>query len=1321
MAKRKLPSAHPDGGLAERLRREMASRGSAETARVRAVEALRQREALVEGLYRATPAGMGLVVHRVLEEVNDHLCEMTGHAREELIGQDARILYPTEDDYEYVGREKYAQIARTGFASVETRFRRKNGTVFDVLLRSAALDGKDLSAGVAFTALDITPRKRTKMALTESEQRYRSLAESIGDVFFALDEYLMCTHWNRAAEALTGIPAAAAVGRSFYELFPDTQGSRAEDAFQEVLRTHEPTSFRTEFRFGSEESYCEISVYPAADGVTVFARDVTRTHIAERELRQERDRAQQYLTVAAVVMLALDTEGRVTMVNDKGCEVLGRSRRDIVGKNWFDTFLAERERPEVRRIFADLLAGKEQLREFAEGHVVTPEGERVIAWHHALIRDDEGEILGTLSSGEDITQRRRAREQLRRSEKRLELAIEGSEAGVWDQPLGPERPAQHDDRIYLSPGLKRLAGYENDELPNSMSAWQALQHPEDLTRIRRIVGDHFAGRTDRYDVEYRLKHKDGSWRWIHSRGGLIRDERGRPVRWTGVDWDITERCQAEAERTALGRAARAFVELRPEQDIWAMIADQARAMAGDAVAAVNQIANDTLRVRAVVGLAADDRQAVERLLGTPLEAIALPGIPEEARKSWATGVLTEVPGGLGTAMFGQVPPEPCERISRRLGICRVYSVGLRHGERLLGSITLFTRTKAPLSARLFESFAAQASVAVERQSGNAAGEAEKRFRLVTEAIEDVFWMSTPGVEEMLYISSGYEKLWQHSRESLYRDPKSFLEAVHPDDRQALREAIEKYHSKGRPYECDYRIVRKGGQVRWIHERGYPVPDPSGKVKLMSGTCTDITERKQAEQEVRETQRRYREVFQGSRDGFVMVSASGRIIDANDAYCRMLGYNLGELRRMADFYEITPARWREWEQREIWEKRLLKRGYSGVYQKEYIRKDGTVFPVELQAYAVRDEAGELQYLWGVARDITERYETRKRLEDMAKFPAENPHPVLRVGADGALLFANRAAAPLLQAWNIRIGNPLPESWRRHVEEALKSASAHEVEFKVSGRTYAVILAPVAAGGYVNLYARDVTAREQAEARFVQAQKMEAIGRLAAGIAHDFNNQLTVVRGYCDLLREQEALDDSVQQMVEEVWAAGERAAELTESLLAFSRQQELDPKPLNLNEAVERLHKPLARMLGGDIRLETVLDPDLDDAMIDRGRLEQALMNLAVNARDAMPDGGRLTLETANVELSDTDLRGRMSVAPGRYVLLAVADTGHGMDSYTVSQIFEPFFTTKGVGQGTGLGLAMVYGFVEQSGGHIRVESAPGRGTSFRLYLPTARG
>ena len=251
-------------------------------------------------------------------------------------------------------------------------------------------------------------------------------------------------------------------------------------------------------------------------------------------------------------------------------------------------------------------------------------------------------------------------------------------------------------------------------------------------------------------------------------------------------------------------------------------------------------------------------------------------------------------------------------------------------------------------------------------------------------------------------------------------------------------------------------------------------------------------------------------------------------------------------------------------------------------------------------------------------------------------------------------------------------------------------------------------------------RDVTERKKLEEQLRQAQKMEAVGLLAGGIAHDFNNILSAIMGYGYLLQTKMNSDDPLRENVDQILVSADRAAEVTHSLLAFSRKQIMNPKPVNINAMMKRFEKLLSRLIGEDIELSTNFTDKDVISMADAGQIEQVLLNLATNARDAMPQGGHLTLDTQLVELDDTFIRVHGYGEPGMFAVISVSDTGSGMEKETMAKIFEPFFTTKEVGKGTGLGLAMAYGIIKQHNGYINVYSEPEKGTTFRIYLPAIK-
>lgn len=762
------------------------------------------------------------------------------------------------------------------------------------------------------------------------------------------------------------------------------------------------------------------------------------------------------------------------------------------------------------------------------------------------------------------------------------------------------------------------------------------------------------------------------------------------------------------------------------------------------------------------------------------------------------------------------------------------------------------------------------------------------------------------------------------------------------------------------------------------------PIESGTKNLV--TFFDVTQRRREQLAFSEAERRYRELFESSRDGFVIVDSTGRIIDCNRAYTAMLGYTPDELKKMRSFEEITPEKWRGWERTEIWDNRLLGSGFSDVYEKEYIRKDGSIFPVELSAHAVRDEQGELKYLWGIARDITEKKrsedallesEQRHRMliemlqegvweidrdanttfvngpmAEMLGYPVEEmsgrhlfsfmdeegiarakallqrrergiaeqhefefirkdgeriqtlleaspildlhgnfqgavagviditqrkqvesrlrdsevkyrtlvdmaDDAILLTAPDGRILSANPGACRMFGrteeeicrlgragmvvqdekmkkavAERERTGSTSAElnmikgdgtiipvdvssvvfqtdgeqrtsmvirdiSVRKRQERALKESerryrslfegikdmvitttldgkildinpagveqigyetkeellqeAARTQQFYADPRDREPIIEELRSRGYVrdaeismrrrngeifmvsasmlptldkagNIVAlrgifRDITERRRLEEQLRQSQKTESIGRLAAGVAHEFNNLLTSIQGYIDLALMQLPEDSPIRRELSTSRNSCILAGNITRELLIFSRQQQSRPQVINLAPVIEEHINLMSRLIGERYQIMASLADDLWAVNADSSQLGQVIMNLILNAEDAMPEGGVIEITATNSSIDSQQADGHSGGRPGDFVHLVFRDTGTGMDEETLSHIFDPFFTTKAPAESSGLGLPVIDGIIAQHDGWIEVESAPGRGTAFSIYLP----
>ncbi|MBS1857363.1 MAG: PAS domain S-box protein [Acidobacteria bacterium] len=1021
----------------------------------------------------------------------------------------------------------------------------------------------------------------------------------------------------------------------------------------------------------------------------------------------------------------------------------------------------------------------------------------------AILRD--ARPLAVVTTFTDVTERQEAAIALRLSEERWKLAIEGARDGVWDRNCVT-------GEIFFSPRYKETLGYEEHEIGNSASEWESRVHPDDKPSVLATLNAHLEGKTPFYEAEYRMRCKDGSWKWIQGRGTVVsRGADGTPLRLVGAQTDITERKLAEQAREDAERQYREIFEgamegmyrTSPEGRSLAANSALARILGYEsgehAVASITDSASQAWlypqdRTRFVQlledhGFVRDFECRLKRRDGSPVwvslnsrkvcaqsgETLWYEGFIEDITErrlaetalreseekfralfvnspealylaSLEDGTIDDINGAF-EELFGHrredvigrssselnLYSDPADRqrviaALRETGQIRGFEVQGRKksGETLVASLSgtaMMLRGELHVLGVVRDITAGKVAEARLRES-------EEKFATVFRSNPTAMAISDPREgSRVIDVNDAFEKITGYRRDEAVG--RTSVEKWFWLDRREHAQAVRLLAETGRLDDFEFHFRRKDGDIRTGLISARPI-ELGGRECVVSATV-DLTAHKQADEALRQSEKRLEDIAFSAGDWIWEVDDACVYTYSSQRGLDWFGTGPGDVigKRPFDFMPADEAR-------------KIKSIFAGIaaakapikdLENWRIKKNGEKVCLLTNGVPVMDQAGNLKGYRGVDKDVTARKGAEEELKRLATAIEQAAETVMITDAAGTILYVNPAfektsgfsAAEALGNTPrlLRSGRhdaefyrdmwaalTRGEVWRGTFQNKKKDGTLFEEDATIS---------PVRdeSGRITNFIAvkLDVTRESELQAQLTQAQKMESVGRLAGGIAHDFNNLLTVINGYSHLALTQLRTGDPLRAGLEEVHRAGLRAAALTGQLLAFSRKQILQPRVLNLNRVVEGMQSMLQRLVGEDVTVVFQPSPDLPTVNADPHQLEQVIMNLAVNAKDAMSRGGKLTIETGLVEWDESCARTNPDSRPGRYARLRVSDTGVGMDEATRQHIFEPFFTTKGPGKGTGLGLAMVQGIVAQSGGHLAVESAPGKGTTFTICLP----
>ncbi len=1074
---------------------------------------------------------------------------------------------------------------------------------------------------------------------------------------------------NPAVERIEGLASSELVGRKMTDVFPGIVETGFLYSMQRVWESGEfrqlPPTYYEDGRIAGWRT-CNISRVRSGELILDYD-DVTAQVEAAEQLRASEERFDLAMRGANDGLWDRNFVTGEIYFSPRWKSMLGHAE-DEVGTS-FEEWRSRLHPSDVEHALAhvsDYVAGRipkfecEFRMRHKDGH-----------WVHILARglgvwNDAGECVRLIGTHTDITALRRTEKLLLQERNRFEqyLQLVGSMLVALDK----------DGRVLLiNRAACKTLGYEERELLGA-DWFETVVPAEQRDAMRRVQHRVMAGEAEVEHFENEVLTKSGERRIIRWHNvGLMHDQDAEGINTLSSGEDVTEIREAEEEVRRGRERYRELIENITDL-VWEVDSD---------------------------GIYTYVSPRAYELIGyTPDELV-------------------------GTDSFALVPEEDRDGIRKIFKNLLANKDQLRAAERRFvgkqGQTVILERNAIPI----IDAEGNAVGIRGVDRDVTARKAAEEAFRREAEARAELTnivnqspavafaWKNEPGWP-VTFVSENVRQ-FGYSPEEFLSGQLSYAEIIHEDDRERIEaEVATAVANERRELDLTYRIVTKSGDIRWVDTRIF---DEEGTGAEGRGVILDITERKLASE-------RAELYLQTAGNLFVALDQDGITRRVNNKTCEVLGLGESDIlgsdwidrfvapdhraRVQAYFDDIvagnTPA--------------------SGEYESEILCAKGLRRTIRWYHTVLYNPNGSFDRMKAFGVDVTEQRDAEQHVKEYAEFTYDYPNPVMRLDEKANIVLSNAAARAFLQELNDKVleggADDTAAAWLDLLVYARFSEKPEQREFRFGERTLLFEIVPSDEkddGRHTNLYATDITDLRAVERRLQMAEKMEAIGHLTGGIAHDFNNLLTVILGNLQLLKRQLADDEAVVKRLDRVMSASQSGADLISRMMSFARQQVLEEEYVDLNELVVDMESLLQRTMGEDIRITTTLCEDDCVVLTDRSRLENVLLNLCINARDAMPDGGDLTIETARRVLDAEYARVWDDVTPGEYVEIIVSDNGVGMTDEIKRQIFEPFFTSKPKGEGTGLGLSTVFGFVKQSRGHISVYSEPGEGATFKIYLP----
>jgi PAS domain S-box-containing protein len=1313
------------------------------------LEDLRWSESRYRKIFEGSHDGLLLLdaeQHFILD-MNESLLSMLGYQREQLIGRPISEIHP----------EKLSEIISLTHTTIH------NGEAFQEEFKIQPRKGKPILANISAYSVDFggwpsilciirdhtehretqTEREQLAAQLHYSQQTLDSIIRNVPDIIYRLDSEGRITFISEAVKHL-GYEPGDWLGQDMFEFIHPDDREAAKHRVNEK-RTGDRRTWGIEVRLlTKDESAISNAVTNKLIDSPVFlldaeglygpqgeeneaflgtqgiARDITERKRALQALRKSEEHLRLITDNIPGLVAYVDQDMIYRFANAGYEHWFGLKREDIIGKqvkDLLDEKAFQLSLPFIQRA----LAGEEV--EF-EGKLQLPDGSMKYFMNHMVPHETAGsQIEGYFVLVSDITEIKRADEALQDSEERYRRISENTSDYSYSLVVATDGIMAVD---WIGGAFEKVTGYTNDFI-GDLEKWLQVIHPEDMPAIQKAT--ELVLKHQSTIFEYRIRTKSGDERWLQdSTRGVWDDEQQRVVSIIGAVRDITERKQAELALSQELAVIRALAELsnalikseNTVEDISSIVLEFARALTDSEhgyVSSIDPINRDNVghtltQMMPDCAITGDDQR------------IAFPIGPDGKYPSlWGHALNT------GKPFYANSPhkhakssglPEGHVPLKNYMSIPAVV-----HGE-VVGQISLantpdgYTDTHMINVKRLADLF----GIAVQRKRADEAlRSSEMLYRSLVESTRAVAWELDLASQEFTYISPQVEEITGYAPEK-WTDMAFWAGILYQDDREYAVEFCETETTNGKDHEFEYRILAADGRILWIRDIVSVVKD-NGRPVTLRGYLLDITGHKEAEETLRLTQF----TVDHSAEAAYWMGSDARFTYVNDQACRSLGYTREELLTMT-VHDVDPDF-----PKEVWSDhwREVREKGSFTIESNHRTKDGRVFPVEITVNHIEFEGQE--YNCAYAKDISEHKTAENERVRLETAIEQSSEAIMLLDLDNKLEYVNPAFENMTGYHREEVIGEYPylldsglqepefyqnmaktvskgESWVSRITNQRKDGILFEVDVTISPvrDTTNTITHFVAV-------MRDVTKEAALEAQLRQSQKMEAIGGLAGGIAHDFNNMLTAIMANSEVLKHQ--LDDThpTCDVPDEILRISKKAAALTRQLLAFSAKQEFDENPLNLREIIRSSYGMLKRLIREDIHIETEIDPELGLVKVDPNQIEQVIMNLVLNARDAMTNSGTITLAAKNIVFEEDSESLPLNQSPGDYVALMVGDTGTGIADEELERIFEPFYTTKASGEGTGLGLATVYGIVQQSGGFIKIDTEIGVGTTFYICFP----